>query len=144
MTSTGGGEAYSPAVVGVSTAMSMGGPAAGLAPRRAASDAAFWAGKRGARDWGGSQVSSSGDAVAAAATAAGRDAQAGDAPGAGEEDGEWDVEGAARGRVVQLMFTVPRERLRVVNADVDGRSVASGAAEDEGAETHDRETDAEW
>lgn len=34
----------------------------------------------------------------------------------GEEE-EWDVEKAVRGRVVQVMFTVPKERLRVVNQD---------------------------
>ena len=35
----------------------------------------------------------------------------------GEEEEEWDVEKAVRGRVVQVMFTVPKERLRVVNQD---------------------------
>lgn len=36
-----------------------------------------------------------------------------------EEDaeGEWDVEAAVERRVVQVMFTVPKEKLRVVNAD---------------------------
>jgi hypothetical protein len=34
-----------------------------------------------------------------------------------EED--WDVEAAVEERVVQVMFTVPRARLRVVNADVE-------------------------
>ena len=40
-------------------------------------------------------------------------------------------EGAAQNRVVQLMFTVPRERLRVVNADddEDARSIRSGTAD---------------
>jgi len=74
-------------------------------PRRAASDAAFWKSKRGAKDWGDEQT--------------------------GEED-EWDVEGAAENRVVQLMFTVPRERLRVVNADVDGRSIISAEGDSQG------------
>jgi hypothetical protein len=38
----------------------------------------------------------------------------------GEEDGDedWDVEAAVERRVVQVMFTVPKEKLRVVNADV--------------------------
>lgn len=36
--------------------------------------------------------------------------------GAGDET-EWDVEKAVENRMVQVMFTVPRERLRVVNAD---------------------------
>ncbi|KAF1960050.1 hypothetical protein CC80DRAFT_489284 [Byssothecium circinans] len=41
----------------------------------------------------------------------------------GEED--WDVEAAVERRVVQVMFTVPRSKLRVVNADVDGSSLLS-------------------
>ncbi|EFQ98676.1 hypothetical protein MGYG_01697 [Nannizzia gypsea CBS 118893] len=32
------------------------------------------------------------------------------------DDEDWDVEAAAEGRVVQVTFTVPKERLRVVNA----------------------------
>ena len=32
-------------------------------------------------------------------------------------DSDWDVEGAVERRVVQVMFTVPKEKLRVVNAD---------------------------
>ncbi|RAL66779.1 hypothetical protein DID88_007562 [Monilinia fructigena] len=35
-----------------------------------------------------------------------------------EDDDEWDIERAIEDRVVQVMFTVPRERLRVVNHDV--------------------------
>lgn len=34
-----------------------------------------------------------------------------------EDDSDWDVETAAQQRVVQVMFTVPKEKLRVVNAD---------------------------
>jgi hypothetical protein len=138
MTSTGGGESHSPAAVGMSTSMSAA-VASGLAPRRAASDAAFWAGKRGARDWGG--VAPSADPTVIAPGEESGNSGAAKAREGAEEDGEWDVEGAARGRVVQLMFTVPRERLRVVNADVDGRSITSGAAEDEG---HDASGDVSW
>jgi len=36
----------------------------------------------------------------------------------GDED-EWDVERAVEQRLVQVMFTVPKERLRVVNADLE-------------------------
>lgn len=43
--------------------------------------------------------------------------------GAGEdgngEEGEWDIERAVEQRLVQVMFTVPKERLRVVNAEVE-------------------------
>lgn len=35
------------------------------------------------------------------------------------EDEEWDIERAVQNRVVQVMFTVPKEKLRVVNHDVD-------------------------
>jgi hypothetical protein len=45
-----------------------------------------------------------------------------------DSDGEWDVEGAAEGRRVQVTFTVPKEKLRVVNAsagDMDDLSVNS-------------------
>jgi hypothetical protein len=40
-----------------------------------------------------------------------------------EED--WDVEAAVERRVVQVMFTVPKSKLRVVNADVDHSSLLS-------------------
>jgi hypothetical protein len=42
---------------------------------------------------------------------------------ADEED--WDVEAAVERRVVQVMFTVPKSKLRVVNADVDRSSILS-------------------
>jgi hypothetical protein len=35
-----------------------------------------------------------------------------------DDDDDWDVEAAAEGRVVQVTFTVPKEKLRVVNAGV--------------------------
>ncbi|KAK0712152.1 hypothetical protein B0T21DRAFT_387163 [Apiosordaria backusii] len=39
----------------------------------------------------------------------------------GEEtqDGEWDIERAVEQRLVQVMFTVPKEKLRVVNAEIE-------------------------
>ncbi|PHH81228.1 hypothetical protein CDD82_1242 [Ophiocordyceps australis] len=46
-------------------------------------------------------------------------------PGPAEESDEWDVEKAAEQRLVQVMFTVPRERLRVVNGDDELNRVAS-------------------
>ncbi|KAH6605369.1 hypothetical protein Trco_007076 [Trichoderma cornu-damae] len=36
---------------------------------------------------------------------------------AAERENEWDIERAVENRLVQIMFTVPKERLRVVNAD---------------------------
>lgn len=47
------------------------------------------------------------------------------ADGTGEDEEDWDVERAAESRLVQLMFTVPRQRLRVVNCDVDNQSMMS-------------------
>jgi hypothetical protein len=105
---------YQSQATGISTSASPNdSDTRGIIPRRAASDAAFWKSKRGAQDWGEEDK----------------------APGERGEDEEWDVEAAARNRVVQLMFTVPREQLRVVNADVDGASLVSydGKAEREDA-----------
>lgn len=45
---------------------------------------------------------------------------------AGDEE-EWDVERAIRERVVQVMFTVPKEKLRVVNQSVDDDSSDVGS-----------------
>lgn len=36
-----------------------------------------------------------------------------------EDDEDWDVERAVEQRLVQIMFTVPKERLRVVNAEIE-------------------------
>ncbi|KAG4432932.1 hypothetical protein IFR05_011578 [Cadophora sp. M221] len=50
-----------------------------------------------------------------------------------EDEEDWDIEQAVQNRVVQVMFTVPKERLRVVNADEDemrseaASSVAGGS-----------------
>lgn len=41
------------------------------------------------------------------------------------DEGDWDVEAAVERRVVQVMFTVPKSKLRVVNADPDGSSIMS-------------------
>ncbi|KAM3420946.1 hypothetical protein BST61_g4179 [Cercospora zeina] len=42
-----------------------------------------------------------------------------------EAENEWDVEGAAAKRDVQVMFTVPKSRLRVVNADIERATTAA-------------------
>ncbi|KAF7512439.1 hypothetical protein GJ744_001374 [Endocarpon pusillum] len=110
-------------------------------PRRAASaSAAFWMGKKGARDWdvdppspsAASATTAAGPASTAAATKvgggtvvrrkpvpdqAGPSLASGAAEGGDEADGEWDVEAAVQKRLVQVMFTVPKEKLRVVNVD---------------------------
>lgn len=82
-------------------------------PRRAASTGAMlWQRRQGARDWDvGEQGGKSGEH---------------------EQDGndeEWDVESAVERRVVQVMFTVPKEKLRVVNRGPDGDDESTFSAE---------------
>jgi hypothetical protein len=52
-----------------------------------------------------------------------------DRPRTPMEEEDWDVEAAVERRVVQVMFTVPKSKLRVVNADVDRNSLLSLARE---------------
>ncbi|KAL8874162.1 MAG: hypothetical protein Q9174_000467 [Haloplaca sp. 1 TL-2023] len=83
-------------------------------PRRAVSaGAALWQRKQGAKDWD--------------AEGSGTDRGRLDSSGMNDEEGEWDVESAVENRVVQVMFTVPKEKLRVVNGapEGDGDSVLS-------------------
>ena len=94
-------------------------------PRRSASASAtstFWRGRKGRRDWDESETE--------------RQAAL-ERRGSGGEDGEeeWDVERAVEGRLVQVMFTVPKERLRVVNADENEDE--EGEVEDEKGEARD-------
>ena len=87
-------------------------------PRRAASTGGmYWQKKKGAKDWGTDGPSGT------AEHRAGRDE---------DDDGDWDVESAVERRVVQVMFTVPKEKLRVVNQgpDEDGESTVSAPRED--------------
>ena len=87
------------------------GDPAGL-PRRAASTGAMlWQKRQGARDWNAHAGSSQGEVNP---VQEGRDA----------DDEEWDVESAVERRVVQVMFTVPKEKLRVVNRGPDGDGIS--------------------
>ena len=84
-------------------------------PRRAASAGAMlWRRRQGAKDW---NIEDGVDEQEAKGTTADE----------GGDEEEWDVESAVERRVVQVMFTVPKERLRVVNAgpDGDGESIMS-------------------
>ena len=84
-------------------------------PRRAASTGAMlWRRRQGAKDWNVEDGVKEQEAKGMAADAGG-------------DDDEWDVESAVERRVVQVMFTVPKERLRVVNAgpEGDGESILS-------------------
>ena len=87
-------------------------PEASILPQRSASAGSMlWRRRQGARDWDYDGPNTGGPASSP-----------------GEHNDDWDVESAVENRVVQVMFTVPRERLRVVNAGPsgeDGRSIAS-------------------
>lgn len=84
-------------------------------PRRSLSTgASFWRGQQGPKDWrsnnGEPSTSLRGKEVPGVVL--------NDNLGSlGDDDGDWDVETAVQQRVVQVMFTVPKEKLRVVNAD---------------------------
>ncbi|RAL09499.1 uncharacterized protein BO97DRAFT_436797 [Aspergillus homomorphus CBS 101889] len=96
-------------------------------PRRSVSASAeLFRRKQGARDWGAGNKGS-------VTQPPWRD----DSGIEDDGDEDWDVEGAAEGRRVQVTFTVPKEKLRVVNAtagELDGlseRSVSERIEDDE-------------
>ena len=82
-------------------------------PRRAASTSAMlWQKKQGAKDWN---------------VGGGHGVDEGVTPDGEADYEDWDVESAVERRVVQVMFTVPKEKLRVVNRgpEGDGESILS-------------------
>ena len=85
-----------------------------LPQRSASAGAMVWRRRQGARDWDveGNRGARDGDHSPSTSRA---------------DDEEWDVESAVERRVVQVMFTVPKEKLRVVNAgpEEDGASLVS-------------------
>ena len=95
-------------------------------PRRAASTGAMlWQKRQGAKDW---------------------DVEGGNVREESSNEHEmnnedWDVESAVERRVVQVMFTVPKEKLRVVNQgpDGDGESVLSAEAKEAGEDGEHRD-----
>ena len=90
----------------------------GKLPRRAASTGAMlWQKRKGARDWDVGEQERG---------------QRGETDHDNEE--EWDIESAVEKRVVQVMFTVPKEKLRVVNRgpDGDGESTLSFEVKESG------------
>jgi hypothetical protein len=90
-------------------------------PRRAASaSATFWRGKKGAKDWDAEPLSPAIVGPSSSGTIVRRKPVAGQAEALPVQEGdadEWDVEAAVEKRLVQVMFTVPKEKLRVVNVD---------------------------
>ncbi|KAK7750389.1 hypothetical protein SLS62_007688 [Diatrype stigma] len=65
----------------------------------------------------------------------------------GEDDDEWDIEKAIERRLVQVMFTVPKDRLRVVNCEPDIDDALSGVlvnpGDEEGGDDDDDDDDDE-
>ncbi|KAJ5583972.1 hypothetical protein N7450_006636 [Penicillium hetheringtonii] len=102
---------------------SQSGPASGAStPRRAVSASAeLFRRKQGARDWNAKKRMS--DGVHFSGPRSTRDDLFLGAPGyLGDDDTcdeDWDVEGAAQERNVQMTYTVPREKLRVVNGNAN-------------------------
>ena len=68
----------------------------------------FWKGRQGAKDWT--------DVPQSTGTVRRKPLPSQVAQQNGEAD-DWDVESAVQNRVVQVMFTMPKEKLRVVNVD---------------------------
>lgn len=97
----------------------------------------FWRQQQGPQDWQDKHDSSRPDLSTAAtaggsssirrrsgkfpldktAAAAGAAVATTDDAGSFSDDNDWDIETAVQQRVVQVMFSVPKEKLRVVNAD---------------------------
>ena len=102
-----------------------------MPPRRAVSASAdLFRRKQGARDWGASNRTSRDTGARTPYDSADSDEMLdpNDDTNADEEEGDWDIDTAAEGRRVQIAFTVPKERLRVVNAtakDMDSMSEGS-------------------
>ena len=99
-------------------------------PRRAVSASAdLFRRKQGARDWGASDRTSRDTVARTPYDSAELDEMLDpNDDTAGEEEEDWDIDTAAEGRRVQIAFTVPKERLRVVNAtakDMDSMSEGS-------------------
>lgn len=94
----------------------------GMPQRTASAGANLWRRKQGKSDWEESRDDRGYGALGDGAGGVHRSftTAAPAAIGWGEraEDEEWDVEKAVQGRQVQVMFTVPKERLRVVNRDI--------------------------
>jgi hypothetical protein len=98
--------------------------AGGVEPRRTVSaGATLWRRKQGKGDWEDS-ADSTGRSNTFTGTGSLPRGMGGVVGVGGEEEGEdsddeWDIERAVENRVVQVMFTVPKEKLRVVNHDFE-------------------------
>ncbi|KAI1470765.1 uncharacterized protein F4812DRAFT_277847 [Daldinia caldariorum] len=78
--------------------------------------------KSGRGDWEGMGERYDGRGKGRVATGGSSYQERGTAVAEDDDDEEWDIEKAVEKRLVQVMFTVPREPLRVVNAEPDAES----------------------
>jgi hypothetical protein len=109
------------------------GPSSSLPRRTVSAGATFWRRKQGKGDWEDSEPEDlymrGGGASSRSNTFTGEYSDRGTTSRGGfytDEEEEWDIERAVENRVVQVMFTVPKEKLRVVNSSAeDNRSEVS-------------------
>jgi hypothetical protein len=109
------------------------GPSSSVPRRTVSAGATLWRRKQGKSDWEDSEPEDlymrGGGASSRSNTFTGEPSDRGTISRGDmerDEDDEWDIERAVENRVVQVMFTVPKERLRVVNSSSeDNRSDAS-------------------
>lgn len=133
------------------SAAGMIGAGAGVPRRATSAGAAFWRRRQGRADW---EDEIDRDVAAAAedplesptksTRSEGMATEGTRGEREGQEEGEgadWDVEDAVQQRVVQVMFTVPKEKLRVVNVDPDGLSVVSDGDRREEGSSRDLDED---
>lgn len=113
----------------VGAGSNLGGSGANTPRRAVSASAELFRRKQGAKDWNakkrvsdiGAARSTRDDLFVGAPGYLGNDATCDE-----DEDEDWNIEEAAEGRRVQMTFTVPREKLRVVNAsDLDNISERS-------------------
>jgi hypothetical protein len=80
----------------------------------------LWRRKQGKGDWEDSALDSPAGQSSRSNTFTGDlgGYSRGSGVGTTDDEDEWDIEQAVQNRVVQVMFTVPKEKLRVVNHDI--------------------------
>lgn len=110
----------------------LGSIAAGGLLRRKGGRGAWESGGGGSGSGEGSHMMTGGLSGGGASTSRGRG-------NGGEEEDEWDIEKAIERRLVQVMFTVPKERLRVVNAEPEIDDALSGVLVNPGDEDEDED-----
>jgi hypothetical protein len=102
-------------------------PVGGSPPRRTVSaGATLWRRKQGRSDWEDSAGLDPSAPRSNTFTGELSSGMGGDL-GLGDDDDDWDIERAVQNRVVQVMFTVPKEKLRVVNHSVEDDSSDIGS-----------------